>query len=105
MMKIEMAVPNRLKTRNDAAGILKWDPRCRFMVKAWSIVRLLKIPIAVPNKIPVDQSGIILSRLLRSATSSMIHSLHDLAYEPSDCLSLSVFSAARFKKLHPRMCA
>lgn len=99
IVRIEMVVAKRLKTAKEEAGILKWGPRCRSIVRAWRIVRLPKTPIGVAKKIPEDHIGMILTSFLRSSTSSTVHSLHDLAYEPSSCLSPSVFCAARFKNL------
>jgi hypothetical protein len=100
MVKIEMVVAKRLNTRNEEAGILKWGPRWRSIVRAWRIVRLLKIPIAVLKQMPVDHIGRILISFLRSSTSSTAHSLHDLAYEPS-----SIASHLQFSVLHDsRIC-
>jgi hypothetical protein len=48
-VKIEMVVAKRLNTRKEEAGILKWGPRWRSIVRAWRIVRLVKIHIAVPK--------------------------------------------------------
>jgi hypothetical protein len=78
MMEIESAVAKMLNTRNDPAGILKCGPRCLFMVRAWRTVRLLIIAIVVLNKIPLDHSGMILIRVLRSSTSSTVHSHREL---------------------------
>ena len=98
-IRIEMTVAKKLKSRNVPAGILKWGPRYRSMVSAWRVTRLEKLPIEIPKKIPVDHNGIIRIRVLRSSTSSTVHSFHDLAYKPFNCLSPSVLSAARFKNL------
>lgn len=49
MVKIEMVVAKRLKTMKEEAGILKWGPRWRSIVRAWRIVRLVKMPIEVPK--------------------------------------------------------
>jgi hypothetical protein len=68
----------KLKSRNEPAGILKWEPRCQFMVRAWRVMRLLKVPIEALKKMPVDHNGMILIRVLRASTSSMVQSLHDL---------------------------
>lgn len=84
---------------NEPAGIVKCGPRCLSIVRAWSIVRLLEIPIGVLRKMPVDHSGMIFIRVLRSFTSLTVHNFHVFSYEPSNCLSSSVFSAARFKNL------
>ena len=97
-----MAVAKRLKTRNELAWIVKCGPRCLSIVRAWSIKRLLVIPIGVLRKMPVDHSGMIFIRVLRSSTSLTVHSFHDFAYEPSNCLSVSVFSAAQFKNLRKK---
>ena len=78
MMNIEMAVANKLKSRNEPTGILKWEPRCQFMVRACRVMRLLKVLIEALKKMPVDHNGMILIRVLRASTSSMVQSLHDL---------------------------
>jgi hypothetical protein len=49
MVKIEMLVAIRLKTTKEEAGISKWGPRWRSIVRAWRIVRLVKMPIVVPK--------------------------------------------------------
>ena len=103
IMKMVMAVAKRLKTANEPAGIMNCGPRCLSIVRAWSMKRLVEIPIGVPKNIPVDHSGMIFIRVLRSSTSLTVHSFHDLAYEPSNCLSVSIFSAAQFKSLHKKM--
>jgi len=48
---------------------------------------------------PVDHSGNILIRVLKSSTSSTVHSHQDLAFDLSVNLSPSIFRAAQFKNL------
>ena len=96
----EMAVEMNAMTKMEPAGILKWGPRWRSMVRAWRTVRLLWIPIGVDKNILVHQSGKILIRVLRSSTCWTVHNLHGFAIKPSALLSPSVFSAARFRNLH-----
>lgn len=58
------------------------------------------IPIGVLMKMADDQIGKIFMRVLRSSTCSTVHSLHGFAIDPSGLVSPSLFSAARFRKLH-----
>lgn len=99
IMKMEMAVAKRLNTMIEAAGILKCGPRCLSMVRAWSTVRLLKMPIGVLRKMPVDHSGMIFIRALRSSTSLTVHSVHEFPCEPSNCFTCSIFKAAQLRNL------
>ena len=69
------------------------------MIRAWRTVRLIWIPIGVPKNMLDDQSGKILIRVLKSSTCSTVHTLHGFAIKPSNLVSSSVFSAARFKNL------
>lgn len=48
---------------------------------------------------PVDHSGKVLIRVLKSSTSSTVHSHQDLAFDLSVDLSPSIFRAAQFKNL------
>lgn len=68
----------RPKTTKDAAGILNFvAPRSRFMVRASRIVRLPEMAMVVDTITQADHIGMILIRVLRSSTSSTLHSFHD----------------------------
>lgn len=88
------------KTRIEPGGTWKRGDRLRSVVRAWRMVRLTWIPIGVAKRMPVDQSGRILIRVLRSSTCLTLHSFHGcFAMEPSALMSSSVLSAARFRSL------
>lgn len=99
MMKIEMAVDKRPKTRKVPAGILM-DPNFLSIARAWTVDKLLTMAMVMLKRMPVDQSGRIFMTVLRFSTSSTVQSFHDFEYELSNCLSFSVFNAARFKNLY-----
>ena len=87
IMVIKMAVVIRRTTRTDPAGISKWGPRWQSMVKAWSIVKLVKTSIGVPKNIFDDHNGkilIILIRVLRSSTCCTVHIVQGFAIKPSN---------------------
>lgn len=84
MIKIERAVASRLNIMKEPAGILKCGPRCRSMVRTWTIARLLSTPMVVLKRMLLDHNGMILNRVLRSSTSSTVQSFHDLALERLD---------------------
>ena len=86
-------------TTIDPAGILKFGPRWRSIVRAWRIVKLPRIATGILKNMPVDHMGKILIRALRSSTCCKVHKLHGFAIEPTDWMSPSVFSAARLKSL------
>ncbi|KAH7838073.1 hypothetical protein Vadar_021674 [Vaccinium darrowii] len=88
------------KTSMDPAGIWKWDPRWRSMVKAWRTNRLVWIPAGVAKKMEEDHSGKILIKVLRSSTCWMVQSFHGFDIEPSGVMSSWAISAARFRNLH-----
>ena len=99
---INMDMEIRVMTRMEPAGNLKLGPRCRSIVRAWRIVKLITMPIVVLKNILDDQSGKILISVFRSSTCWTVHTLHGFAIEPSGLMSPSVFRAARFKNLHQK---
>ena len=96
----KMAVEIRLMTRIDPAGIWKWGPRCRSIVKAWITIKLAWTPIGVPKNILDNHNGKILKMVLRSSTCCTVHIFQGFAIKPSDPISPSVLSAARLRNLH-----
>ena len=95
----EMAVEASVNTTMVPAGILKCGPRWRSTVRACRTVKLVRTPIGVLKKMPLDSIGHILIKDLRSSTCCTEHSLHGFAMEPSELVSPSVFNAARFRNL------
>ena len=88
-----------MKTSMDPGGILKWGPRCRSMVMAWRVAKLLWMASGVLRNMPVDHSGKRVIRVLRSSTFCNVHSFHKFVIEPSGPMSPSVFRAARLRNL------
>ena len=96
----EIAVEVSIKTIMVPAGILKCGPRWRSIVRACRTVKLIRTPIGVLKKMPLDSIGNILIKDLRSSTCCTEQSLHGLAMELSELVSPSAFSAAQFRNLH-----
>nr|GMD64492.1 hypothetical protein MIMGU_mgv1a014916mg [Ipomoea batatas] len=96
----ESEVERKTKTTIEPAGMWKWRPRWRSIVKAWRIDKLRFIAIGVDKNMAVDHSGKILIMVLKSSTSLTLHNLHCFLFVPSAATSPLPFIAARFKNLH-----
>lgn len=98
------AVEIKAKTIMEPAETWKWrqppPPTWRSVDRAWSTVRLRRIPIGVLRKMLDDHKGRILIRFLRSSTCWTVQSFHGFAIEPSGRTSPSDLRAARFSDLH-----
>lgn len=99
MNVIVMHVEINVKNMTEPAGILKLDPKCRSIFRAWRIAKLVCMTSGVHRSKPVVHIGNSFIKILRSSTCCTVHSLHGSPATLSGFLSPSVIKAARFRNL------